>query len=57
MINFAKRRTLEIFGPAPTPPDRPSPAGLADQRYLSDDLRRDLGLLDGRRTARGVRWH
>lgn len=29
---------------------------VLDRRYVGDDLKRDLGLLDGHRTIGGVDW-
>jgi hypothetical protein len=57
MRTIAKHRTprrppLELF----VPPFLPWAVKFVDRRYLSDHLERDLGLLDGHRHRRGVRW-
>lgn len=55
MTKHIKRYRLSIldFFAAPF---RPRARRLLDPRDLCDDLKRDLGLIDGNRTVGGVRW-
>lgn len=55
MTKFAKRKSphiLDFF----SAPARFRVRVLCDQGYLSDHLKRDLGLLDGNGSVRGVCW-
>lgn len=49
----APRRSLLAFA---SDPFRFRAPGVIDRRDLTDELKRDLGLLDGHRAVGGVRW-
>jgi hypothetical protein len=52
MTDFAERKALHVLSFFAAP-DRSRTRVLHDLRYLSDHLKRDLGLLDGNSRVRG----